>query len=44
MSSNVDEVIGAISNLFIYEKILQAQKAQNAYKRTETKKAAFLCT
>ena len=32
-SSNVDEVIRAISNLFIYENILQAQKVQNANKR-----------
>ena len=28
---------------FFCEKILEAQKAQNAYKQTKTKKAAFLC-
>ena len=28
---------------FFYKKILSEQKAQNAYKRTKTKKAAFLC-
>ena len=26
---------------FFYKKILHAQKAQNAFKRTKTKKAAF---
>ena len=31
-SSNLNEVIRAISNFFFYEKILHAQKAQNAYK------------
>ena len=42
MNGNVDEVMRAV--LFFYEKISQAQKAQNAYKQTKTKKAAFLCT
>ena len=28
---------------FFYEKILHAQQAQNAHKRTKIKKAAFLC-
>ena len=43
-SSNVNEVIRAmLSFYFIYEKILHAQKAQNAYKRTKRKNAAFLC-
>ena len=42
MNYNVDEVMRAV--LFFYEKISQAQKAQNAYKQTKTKKAAFLCT
>ena len=42
-SSNEDEVIRAVSNLFIFfhKKISHAQKAQNAYKRTKTKKAEF---
>ena len=41
-SNNVDEVIRAISNLFFfYKKIPQAQKAQNAHKRTKTKKQRF---
>ena len=42
-SSNVNEVITAILNFFIcfYKNISHAQKAQNAYKRTKTKKAAF---
>ena len=45
MSSIVNEGIKAILNLFIlsYKKISHAQKAQNAYKRTKTKKPAFLC-
>ena len=48
-SSNVNEVIRAVLDFFylfiyfFYKKILHAQKAQNAYKRTKTKKAAFLC-
>ena len=50
-SSNVNEVIRAVLDFFIYlfiylffyKKILHVQKAQNAYKRTKTKKAAFLC-
>ena len=47
-SSNVNEVIRAVLDFFylfiyfFYKKILHAQKAQNAYKRTKTK-AAFLC-
>ena len=46
LSSNVNEVIRTILNfffIFFFEKILHAQKAQNAYKRTTTNKAAFLC-
>ena len=44
-SSNVNEVIRAILNFLIsfYKKILSDWKAQNAYKQTKTKKAAFLC-
>ena len=47
-SSAVNEGIRAILNLFIfffffYKKISHAEKAQNAYKRTKTKKTAFLC-
>ena len=34
-STNVNEVIKAISNLFIYEKVSHAQKAQNTYKQTK---------
>ena len=41
-SSNVNEVIRAVLNFFFYEKISHAQKAQNGYKRTKTKKAAFV--
>ena len=47
ISSVVNEGIRAILNLFIfffYKKIPHEQKAQNAYKQTKTKKAAFLCT
>ena len=40
-SSNVNVVIRAV--LLFYEKISHAQKAQNVYKQTKTKKAAFLC-
>ena len=36
-SSNVNEVIRAISNIFIYEKISQAQKAQKAQRRNQAK-------
>ena len=46
VSSNVNEVIRTILNLFIfflYKKISHAQKAQKAYKRIKTKKTAFLC-
>ena len=45
----VNEGIRAILNLFVYyyycfyKKISHEQKAQNAYKRTKTKKTAFLC-
>ena len=39
-SSNVDEAIRAFSNLF-YKKISHAQKAQNAHKRTKTKRQRF---
>ena len=38
LSSNVNEVIREILNFFFYEKILRAQKAQNACKRTKRKK------
>ena len=43
-SSNVNEAIGAILNLFILKKkkISSTQKAQNAYKRIKTKNTAFL--
>ena len=44
ISSNVNEVIRIILNFFFYEKILHAQQAQKAYKRTKIKKAAFLCS
>ena len=47
VSSNVSEVIRAVLIFFFYQKISQAQKAQkvqNAYNQTKTKKAAFLCT
>ena len=43
-SSNVNEVISLILNFFFNEKILHAQQAQNAHKRTKIKKAAFLCS
>ena len=51
-SSNVNEVIRKILNFFIIffiisffpEKILHAQQAQKAYKRTKIKKVAFLCS
>ena len=48
VSSIVNEGIRAILNLFIYLFILQEdishkKKAQNAYKRTKTKKTIFLC-
>ena len=43
-SSNVNEVIRTILNSFFYEKILHAQKAQNAYKQTKIKKTAFVRT
>ena len=33
LSSNVDKVIRAVSNLFIYEKILQAQKERSVFMR-----------
>ena len=44
-SSNINEVIRAILNLFVffYKKILHTQKPQNAYKRIQAKKTAFLC-
>ena len=44
VSSNINEVIRAILNLFIffYKKISHIQKAQNVYKRIKTKKTAFL--
>ena len=42
VSSNANEAISAILNFFFYEKILHAQKAQNADKPTKRKKAAFL--
>ena len=42
-SSNVNEVIRAILNSFFYDKILHAQKAQNAYKQTKIKKGTVLC-
>ena len=38
-SSNVNEVIRAILN-FLYPKISQAQKVQNAYKQTKIKNAS----
>ena len=46
-SSIVDEVIKATLNFFIFfftRRFPHSQKAQNAYKRTKKKKAAFLCT
>ena len=41
-----NEGIRVILNLFIFfcKKISHAEKAQNAFKRTKTKKTAFLCT
>ena len=47
VSSIVNEGIRALLNLslfFFYKKISHVQKAQNAYKQTKTKKAAFLCS
>ena len=50
LSSNINEVIRAISSLFIYffyKKISHTKKStkkqKNAHKRAKTKKAAFLC-
>ena len=42
-SSNVNEVIRVILNFFIFfnKKTLHAQKAQNAYERTKTKKGSI---
>ena len=41
-SSNVNEVIRTVLNFFFfYKKISHARKAQNAYKRTKIKMAAF---
>ena len=40
-SSNVNEVIRAVLVAFCNKKISHAQKAQNAYKQTKTKKTAF---
>ena len=45
-SSIINEGIRAFLNLlifFFHKKISHAQKAQNAYKQTKTKKTAFLC-
>ena len=44
-SSNVNEVIRAIVNFLIFftRKFLSDQRAQNGYKQSKTKKAAFLC-
>ena len=37
LSSNLNDVIRAILDFFIYEKVSQAQKARNAYKQTKIK-------
>ena len=44
LSSNVNEVTGAVLNIFIiffYKKISHAQIAQKAYKRTKIKKGSI---
>ena len=42
-SSNVNEVIRAISNIFFTKRFHNHKKHKKAHKQTKIKKAAFLC-